>query len=65
MDASGNRVMIYLTVNDMRQLLAALYDRNGAIWGKEVIHKATIEAMAGSGATAAEIEAYNHLSGWD
>jgi hypothetical protein len=64
MDAAGNRVMIYLTVGDMRQLLAALYDRNGSVWGKEVIHKATVEAMAGAGATVAEIETYDCMVGW-
>lgn len=63
-DAGGNRVMIYLTVGDMRQLLACLYDRNGGIWGREVIHKATVETMAGEGATAAEVEAYDCMVGW-
>lgn len=63
-DASGNRVLIYLTVGDMRQLLAALYDRNGAVWGKEVIHKGTLEAMAAGGATATQIAAYDCSVGW-
>lgn len=64
-DASGNRALVKMTVGEMRQLSAALYDRNGAIWGKEVVHKATIEAMASGGATAAQIESYNHLEGWE
>ncbi len=63
-DESGNRVLVYLTIAEMRQLLAALYDRNGAIWGKEVIHKATIEAMVSEGATAEDIAAYECTDGW-
>lgn len=64
-DDSGNRVLVKLTVAEMRQLLAALYDRNGAIWGKEVIHKATVEAMVAEGAVLDDVAAYNHLLGWD
>lgn len=64
-DGGGNRIMVQLTVAEIRQLLAALYDRNGAIWGKEVIHKATVEAMVAEGAGTDDLAAYNHLSGWD
>ena len=63
-DASGNRVVVQMTVGDMRHLLAALYDRNGAIWGKEVIHKATVEAMVAEGASVADIEQYDISVGW-
>ena len=64
-DESGNRILVQLTVAEMRQLLAALYDRNGAVWGKEVIHKATVEAMVSEGADLDDVAAYNHLLGWD
>jgi 3',5'-cyclic AMP phosphodiesterase CpdA len=64
-DASGNRIIVPLTVAEMRQLLAALYDRNGAIWGKEVIHKATIEAMVAMGATPDQVSAYDISLGWE
>lgn len=63
-DESGNRVLVQLTVAEMRQLLAALYDRNGVIWGKEVIHKATIEAMVTEGATPEDINNYDISIGW-
>lgn len=63
-DESGNRILAGLTVGDMRHLLAALYDRNGAIWGKEVIHKATVEAMAAEGASVDDIEQYDISVGW-
>jgi hypothetical protein len=64
-DASGNRIIVPLTVAEMRQLLAALYDRNGSIWGKEVIHKATIEAMVATGATPDQVAAYDVSLGWE
>jgi hypothetical protein len=63
-DASGNRILVRMTVTEMRQLLTALYDRNGAIWGREVIHKATIEAMVAEGATQEQIAAYDFTGGW-
>ena len=47
----------------MRHLLAALYDRNGALWGKALVHKATLEAMAAEGATPEEIEMYDIMVG--
>lgn len=64
-DESGNRILANMTVGNMRKLLTALYDRNGAIWGKEVIHKATVEAMVAEGAGHDDLAAYNHLLGWD
>lgn len=64
-DATGNRIAIPFTVGDLKQALTALYDRNGAIWGRQIIHIATLEAMLSSGATATEIAAYNHTMGWD
>jgi len=63
-DQGGNRVLVQLTVAKMRQLSAALYDRNGNIWGKEVIHKATIEAMVAGGAGAEQVATYDHAIGW-
>jgi hypothetical protein len=63
-DASGNRILVRMTVTEMRQLLTALYDRNGAIWGREVIHKATIAAMVAEGATQEQIAAYDFTGGW-
>lgn len=64
-DESGNRILVRMTVAEIRQLSAALYDRNGAIWGKEVIHKATVEAMVAEGAGPDDVASYNHLLGWD
>lgn len=63
-DESGDRVAVQMTVGEMRQLSAALYDRNGAVWGKAMIHKAMVEAMAAEGATVEDIAAYDHLEGW-
>ena len=64
LDEGGNRVAVPMTVGGLKALVVALYDRNGLIWGAEMVHKATIEAMAASGSTAAEILAYEHLQGW-
>ncbi len=64
LDASGNRVAVPMTVGGLKALVVALYDRNGLIWGAEMVHKATLEAMAAGGATAADILAYDHLQGW-
>lgn len=65
LDSSGNEIVATgITVADMRQLLAALYDRNGALWGKALVHKATLEAMAAEGATEEDIEAYDCTAGW-
>lgn len=61
---TGHRVVEPMTCGQFKQLARALYDRNGLIWGAEMVHKATIEAMAATGATAAEILAYDHLQGW-
>ena len=57
-------VAVPMTVGGIKGLVVALYDRNGLIWGAEMVHKATIEAMAASGSTAAEILAYDHTAGW-
>ena len=66
LDSSGNEIVATgVTVVDMRQLLVALYDRNGALWGKALVHKATLEAMAAEGATVEDIEAYDCTVGWD
>lgn len=64
-DASGNRVVVPFSVGDLKAAVTALYDRNGAIWGKQMIHEATLDAMVAEGATAAQIAAYDHTAGWD
>lgn len=64
LDASGNRVAVPMTVGGLKALVVALYDRNGLIWGAEMVHKATIEAMAAGGATAEQILQYDHTAGW-
>lgn len=63
-DASGNRIAIPFTAGDIKHAVTALYDRNGLIWGAQMIHNATVEAMAAEGATAEEILAYDHTAGW-
>lgn len=66
LDSSGNEIVATgVTVADMWQLLAALYDRNGKVWGKALVHKATLEAMAAEGATPEEIEMYDIMVGWE
>lgn len=66
LDSSGNEIVATgITVADMRQLLAALYDRNGEIWGKAMVHKAALEAMISKGATPEEIEMYDITMGWE
>lgn len=64
LDASGNRVAVPMTVGGLKALAVALYDRNGLIWGAEMVHKATVEAMAAGGATAEQILQYDHTAGW-
>lgn len=65
MDADNNRITVPFTVGDLKQAVTLLYDRNGAIWGRQMIHDATVESMVASGATAAQILAYDHTAGWD
>ena len=64
LDASGNRVAVPMTVGGIKALVVALYDRNGLIWGAEMVHKATVEAMAAGGASAEQILGYDHTAGW-
>lgn len=64
LDEGGNRVAVPMTVGGIKGLVVALYDRNGLIWGAEMVHKATIEAMAATGATAEQILGYDHTAGW-
>jgi hypothetical protein len=65
LDASGSRVVIPFSVGDLKAAVTALYDRNGAIWGKQIIHDATLDAMVAGGASADQIMAYDHTLGWD
>ena len=64
LDDGGNRVAVPMTVGGIKALVVAMYDRNGLIWGAEMVHKATVEAMAVTGATVADILAYDHTAGW-
>ena len=61
---TGGRVLVEMSNGQFKHLARALYDRNAALWGAKQMHYATIEAMAASGSTAAEILAYDHLQGW-
>lgn len=64
LDASGNRVIAPMTVGDLKPVIVGLYDRNGILWGKKMIHEATIGAMVAGGATARQVAAYDITQGW-
>ena len=64
LDTGGNRIAAPMTIGGLKTVVVALYDRNGLIWGRELTHYATLEALPAMGWTAQQIMAYDITQGW-